>query len=499
MHRQFAFVELALLLTALSPAVWAQTPKAEMNTSSSVPAISIETSVPGEINIGTSARFVISVKNSGKSLAEGVSIQTTLPPTVKFVEANPNPSLTKDHLLQFDVGDLPPGTVRRIIVELLPQKTGPVDLQAKAFFSASTQSALQVRQPDLMIECGGPNTAQIGETVTFRVVVKNIGDGPAQQVVLTPQLPESSFIEGQAPQAVKIPVLAAGQSQEFKFVVRAAQRELLEGNFIAKAQGTREVQCSHQVKVLVPDLRVELTGTRVGFVGSEGEYALRTWNPGDTVLRSVRVALQVPEGLEVTTLSEQASIDRENRIYTWCLPSLEPGDSHTIQLKAKAAKVGRQLQQVVTVTDTPLRAQGSHLTHVISRADVEVSVNNAKEAIEVGVAEQLTVVVVNHGSRMAESVAVTVQLPEGIQAVATDGATTADQQVQFPAFRLKPAESKTLTFRVVGLTAGDHAIRASVATDFASLPTIAETLVYCFDTEELDRIARQLDAGVIVR
>jgi uncharacterized repeat protein (TIGR01451 family) len=500
MYRQIVLTGLALLLlTSLSPVVRGQNPAPEMNTSSAVPVISIETSVPGEINIGASAHFVISVKNSGKSIAEGVSIQTTLPPTVKFVEADPNPSLAKDRLLQFEVGDLAPGTVRRISIELIPQKTGPVDLQAKAFFSASTQSALQVRRPEITIQCGGPETAQIGETVTFRVVVQNIGDGPAQQVVLTPQLPESSYLESQVPHAAKIPVLAAGQAQEFKFVVRANQRELLEGNFIASAQGNREVQCSHRVKILCPDLRVEVTGTHIGFLGTEGEYALRTWNPGDTVLRGVRVALQVADGLEVTTLSEEASVDRENRIYTWCLPSLNPGDSHSIQLKAKAAKVGRQVQQVVAMTDAQLRAQGSHLTHVISRANVELAVSNAKEAIEVNAVEEFTISVVNHGSRAAETVTVTVQLPEGVQPVATDGSMTADRQVHFPGFRLKPAESKTLTFRAVGLSAGDHAVRATVETDFAAVPMIAETLVYFYDADELQRIARELDATVLVR
>lgn len=500
MHRQTVLIGLALLLlTSLTPVVRGQNPSPEMNTSSAVPVISIETSVPGEINIGTSAHFVIAVKNSGRSIAEGVSIQTTLPPTVKFVQADPEPSIAKDRLLQFEVGDLAPGTVRRITVELIPQKTGPVDLQARAFFSAATQSALQVRRPEITIQCGGPETAQIGETVTFQVVVKNVGDGPAQQVVLTPQLPESSYLEGQVPHAMKIAVLGAGQSQEFKFVVRASQRELLEGNFIATAQGTREVQCSHQVKILVPDLRVEVTGTDIGFLGTEGEYALRTWNPGDTVLHGVRVALQVAEGLDVTTLSEEGSVDREHRIYSWCLPTLNPGDSHTIQLKAKAVKVGRQVQQAVAITDTPLRAQGSHVTHVISRADVEVAVSNSKEAVPVGAAEEFTVVLLNHGSRTAETVTVTVQLPEGIQPVATDGSTTADQQVRFAGLRLKPTESKTLKFRAVGLTAGDHAVRATVETEFASVPTVAETVVYFYDAEELQRIARSLDGNTIVR
>lgn len=500
MYRQAVLAALTLLLlTSLSPIIQGQTRSPEMNTSSAAPVISIETSVPGEINIGQSAQFVISVKNAGKTLAEGVSIQTKLPATVKFVQANPEPSAANDRLIQFEVGDLPAGSVRRFTLELIPQKTGPVDLQTKAFFSASTQSALQVRQPEITIHCGGPETAQIGETVTFRVVVENIGDGPAQNVVLTPKLPESSYLESQVPRPAKLATLAAGQSQEFKFPVRAAEPGFLEGKFVASAQDNNDVQCSHRVKILRPDLRVEVDGTRVSFVGSEGEYKLRVWNPGDTVLHAVKLALQMPEGLPVTTLSEEATIDQGRHIYSWCLPSLKPGDSHIIQLKTKAVKVGRQVELAVAMTDTPLRAQDDHVTHVISRPDVDVAVSNAKEAIQVGTPEEFTVSVVNRGSRSAESVAVTVDLPEGLQPVASDGSTTAGQKVTFPGFRLNPGESKVLTFRAVGVTSGEHAVRAKAETEFAAVPTVAETVVYYYDDEELERIARELDTTVKVR
>jgi uncharacterized repeat protein (TIGR01451 family) len=496
-HAVFAGLVLALL-TSLSPLARGQD-RTPLNVSSAVPQISIETSVPGEINIGASAQFVIAVKNSGKSVAEGVSIQTTLPPAVKFVQANPAPTLVNDRLIQFEVGDLPPATVRRFTVELIPEKTGPVDLQTKAFFSASTQSALQVRQSEVTIHCHGPETAQIGETVTFRVVVENIGDGPAQNVVLTPQLPESSYIETQLPRPAKIAALPAGKSQEFKFVVRANQRDWLEGNFVASAQDNREVQCGHRVKILRPDLRVEVSGTRVSFLQAEGEYELRVWNPGDTILRSVRLALQLPEGLDVTTLSEEASVDPASRIYSWCLPTLNPGDSHTIQLKTKSAKVGRNIQLAVAMADADMRSQDDHLTHVISRADVDVAVINSKEAIEVGQMEEFAVSLVNRGSRTAETVGVTIQLPEGIEAMAAEGYTAAEQKVTFSAFRLNPGESKVLKFRAVGLEAGDQAVRATVETEFSHVPTIAETTVYFYDEDELQRIARELDAGIQVR
>ncbi len=499
MFRQAVFAGLTLALLASVSATGQGQERAGMNVSSAVPQISIETAVTGEINIGASAQFVIAVKNAGKSVAEGVSIQTTLPPAVKFVQANPEPSLANERLIQFEVGDLAPGTVRRFTLELIPERTGAVDLQTKAFFSATTQSALQVRQSEVTLSCHGPETAVLGENVTFRVVVENIGDGPAQNVELTPKLPESSYIESQVPRAAKIATLSAGGSQEFKFVVRAAQPGILEGTFVVSAQDNREVQCSHRVKVLRPELRVDVDGTRVNFLQSDGEFELRTWNPGDIALHAVKVALQIPQGLEVTTLSQAAEVDKENRIYSWCLSTLNPGDSHSIHLKTKATKVGQQIHLAVAMSGANLRAQDDHLTHVISRPDVDVAVNNTKEAIQVGQPEEFTVALVNRGSKTAENVGVTIQLPEGMEAIEGQGYTAEGNKVNFPSFPLTAGASKTLKFVAVGTAGGDRAVRATVETDFSHVPTIAETTVYFYDEDELQRIARELDATIRLR
>ena len=69
----------------------------------------------------------------------------------------------------------------------------------------------------------------------------------------------------------------------------------------------------------------------------------------------------------------------------------------------------------------------------------------------------------------------------------------------FASFPLSPGASKTLKFRAVGLAAGDQAVRATVETEFSSIPTIAETTVYFYDEDELQRIARELDDAVQVR
>ncbi|MCH5377411.1 MAG: DUF11 domain-containing protein, partial [Planctomycetes bacterium] len=296
-----AGVVLGLLATIAMPAI-GQERGSDRSVSTAVPVISVETSVPAEIDIGATATFVVSVKNAGKTLAEGVSIQTALPPTVRFVQATPAPSLTGDRLIQFEIGDLPTGAVRRFSLQLIPQQPGPVDLQTKAFFSTSTQSELQVRKSEVTIACHAPDSVRVGDLVTFRVVVENIGDGGARDLLLTPDLPASSHIDGQQPYAEKIALLPARQAKEFRFTVRATEGQWLEGNFVAATSDHREVECGRRVRILRPELQIDLDGTKVTFLDRETDYAIRVWNPGETPMEAVQVKLSVPVGHSVLAL-----------------------------------------------------------------------------------------------------------------------------------------------------------------------------------------------------
>ena len=491
------FVLGLIAITAL-PA-WGQESRADRNVSTALPMISIETSVPNEIDINSTGTFVVSVKNTGKSLAEGVSLQITLPQTVKFQDASPAPNLTGERLVQYEIGDLPAGAVRRFSLQLVPLRPGPVDLQTKAFFSASTQSALQVRQPEITIACSAPETTQIGETVTFRVAVKNIGDGTARDVVVTPTLPQSSYLDGKQPPAVTVPLLQAGETKELRFTARAAEGQWLESNFVAAVRGQGDVQCGKRVRIMRPDLQIDLDGTRVSFLEKEGEYVIRVWNPGDMLLRKVHITLNVPAGLQVSTISRAANIDSQRRVFEWCVPELAPGASETVMLKAKANVTGAHIQNVTATTEPRLAAQDDHRTLILTRPDVDVAVANTKEAIEVGNVEEFSVWLGNRGSKTADHVDVQVLLPAAIQAVESDDYELLGQQLTFPQMSLAVGEEKLLKFRAIGASAGDHAVRAIIQTDYSTQPTVAETTVYFYDDEELERVARDLDGNVRLR
>lgn len=489
MRTRTTIFSLGLLLSSVMT-VSAQDSATKMNVSATGPAITVETSVPAEINIGSTAKFVITVKNRGRSPAEGVSVQSTIPETVEFLRSDPEPSLSAERLVQFEIGDLAAGASRRITIDLLPQRQGPVDLATRAVFAASTQSALHVRRPEIAIECRAQKEAIIGDDVRFSVIVHNVGDGPARDIVITPSLPEAAHIASKAPTAVQLASLPADNKKEYSITARAIDVDFLEAEFVVTSPGGKELRCGERVKILHPQLGVDVDGSRVTYLKREGQYTVRVWNPGDTALEGVEAVLTLPPALRVTTLSSAADVDRANGTLTWCVGLMRPGDEHKFSLRAKSNDVGAHIQVACAdATNADVTVTDDHRTIVATRPEVDVAVLNSKEAIEVGEAEEFTVWVRNLGSKAAERVSVQVVLPESLFPVASEAYTTAGQRLVYPQFELAPGQEKTLEFKAASMGAGEYAVQAIVEAEGTALATKAETTVYFFDDEELERLA----------
>jgi uncharacterized repeat protein (TIGR01451 family) len=358
---------------------------------------------------------------------------------------------------------------------------------------------LHVRQPEIAIECRAQEEAVIGDEVRFCVVVRNLGDGPARDVVITPSLAEAAHIAAKPPTKVKIASLPANGKKEYCITARAIDVDYLTAEFAVTSLGGEELKCGERVKILRPQLGVDVDGSRVTYLKREGQYTVRVWNPGDTALEGVKVVLTLPAGLQVTTLSSAARVDNVKHTLTWCVGLMQPGDEHKFSLKARSNVEGTHTQVACADSTTAdVKVTDDHRTIVATRPEVDVAVLNSQEAIEVGEAEEFTVWMRNLGSKDAKSVSVQVILPETLFPVASEAYTTAAQRLVYPQFDLAPGEHRSLKFKAASLDVGEYAVQAIVETEGTALATKAETTVYFFDDEELERLANgQPSAGAL--
>lgn len=160
--------------------------------------------------------------------------------------------------------------------------------------------------PGLSLRVLGPEAVALGQNVTFRIEVTNMGDLPARDVVVSDALPPtlkfvSSNPPGQAfadrmewrlgdlPAKLTRPIDVTAQAVragDVRYTVRARS-----------ADGLATEQHLDRLRITAPTLQLEVTGPAVADVGSEAQFAIRVTNRGTTPLRNVQIVDQFDPGL----------------------------------------------------------------------------------------------------------------------------------------------------------------------------------------------------------
>ncbi|HVK19863.1 MAG TPA: SpaA isopeptide-forming pilin-related protein [Actinokineospora sp.] len=161
-----------------------------------------KTTDTGDILAGELARFTVTVRNLGPGTAYGVHLTDPLPGDIEWVE---NPDVTEcaidEGVLTCDWPSIAPlgmvtvtveGTTPDAVCGELPN-TATVSATNETNAENNTASAtiLVTCLPNIIIEkVADDDTIDAGETAAFTISVKNIGAGPAQNVVMTDELPD---------------------------------------------------------------------------------------------------------------------------------------------------------------------------------------------------------------------------------------------------------------------------------------------------------------------
>jgi hypothetical protein len=330
----------------------------EGHTRTTLPIISAEVLGPEEINVGSVASYAVLVANLGEAVVDRVHVNVHLPPTAEPVQMHPRPVSREGTSVRFEIGRLTPKTRQRIQIELLAKQRGPMDLRAEAVFTAVASVATKVCLPELAMSVSGPEAVVIGDAATFKVVIENRGDGPAEEVTI-------AQADGDGPQAMTgaahVGRLAPGEAREIYLSAMADRAGRFAARFIARAWGGLETRAQTVLLVAQPMLAMEASGPRVCAVQSPEVFTLTVANPGDAPASNVEAVAAIPAGLHVIAFDRPVQFEASRRIVRWRLPSLLPGARETLRLKAAALHADRFVLQTAAAADHNLRAEAEHL------------------------------------------------------------------------------------------------------------------------------------------
>lgn len=434
------------------------------------PSVTIEKIAPREIQLNQPADFQLIVKNIGRVAANNVRVFDEIPAGAQLIEATPQPSRGSAGRIDWNLGTLQPGQEKRIKLKLKPTRPGEMGSVAQVTIAAQASMRTRVTKPEISIFHKSAPKVLIGDRVAFDIVVKNDGDGPANNVMIQEDLPpQLLFSEGYRELEYAIGTLAPGQSKNINLVLKAAEIGPFRNTMVVHADGDLNDQHSIDMEVIAPKLQLSADGPARRFLNRETEHTFSVRNAGTAKATNVELACQLPSGLKFLSTNNQGKYDPSSHAVFWSLAELAEQMTASVELVTSPIEPGSQDLKFEATADLEQTAALTRPLAVQHLVDVFFDIDDVVDPIEVGADTSYKIRVVNQGTKTAANVILQVNFPNGIKPVSVDGNVANEirgNQIAFsPITSMNPGDEISMTITATGQSAGDHKVVVNLAAD----------------------------------
>lgn len=310
------------------------------------------------------------------------------------------------------------------------------------------------QQPALSVQKIAPTEIQVGKPAKFRIQVRNVGNRPANDVVVRDPIPQGTRLLGSTPRAElingelywQLGTLSVGEERELE--VNAMPTA--EGEIGSVATVTFTTHASVKVRCTLPQLALRLSAPDEVMVGGEQRVKIELHNPGSGDATGVILLENVPEELRHT-----AGPALEFEVGT-----LRAGETRKMELVLTAEKAGPVINRIIARGDGDLEVEQEIKFEVIAPA-LEIGVEGPGRRY-LNKPATYTVHVGNPGTATAKDIELTTKLPKGMRFVRANNLGEYDSATHAVYWSL--AELGKGTVGAVKLTtlptvSGDHEIQ----------------------------------------
>lgn len=432
------------------------------------PMLSVETVGPRTIVVGRESTYQVYLLNSGEAAAEELVVHVSLPEwaEVAALEASVGEAKTPDvkkpdGTIQWKLARLDAKSRERLTLKIVPRQSRPFDLAVRwDFRPAASQAMIEVQEAKLALQLDGPRDVLYGKKELYSLKLTNSGNGAAENVVI--QLTPIGAGENLSA-SHKLGLLAAGQERSLEVELTARQAGDLLIQAEARADGGIRADLSERVLVRRADLKADVEGPKVQYVGATTSYAVRIRNSGTAPARDVRLSIVLPAGATYLSGVEGAKVLGGGDKLDWTIETLNPEVEQCFTLKCKLAAAGAGRLRLSVAADDDLTALAETIVQVEAVANLTMDVKDPTGPMPVGDEAVYEVRVRNRGTKEARNVEVFGYFSRGIEPTAAEGAASqlgAGQVVFQPIASIGPGEEVMLKVRAKAETAGNHIFRA---------------------------------------
>ena len=437
------------------------------------PTVLVETAGPKSLVLGKPANYRIRARNVGDENARQVIVTMVMPPSVQLRDirgslGSPRQVATQSGAVavQWEIAVLPGRSEGLLDLTLVATQTRPFELGVEvAYAPVHSISPISVLEPKLEMAIDGPTDILFGDSQIFKVIARNNGTGPVENVSMTIM----PIKKGQSPTVIdSIGSIAAGEQKVIELELTAKQAGTLQLLAETSADNGLTAQASHDVLVRRAELAISTQGPGIKYAATTAAYNVLVVNSGNATASGINVIAQLPTGSKFISASHGGSHDENTNRVTWTLESLDANTQQQLEVLSMLQVEGNNILQVNATADQGLNSRHEMITRVESVADLKLQVNDPTGPIPVGQEVEYEFRLTNRGTKEARGVQVTVTFDNGIEPISVVGGrgSVQGEQVQLNSIPAVHAGQEVLVKVLArGRAEGNHTYRAEVRCD----------------------------------
>lgn len=450
------------------------------------PAVAMEWSGPAVVKANSPTDYTLTVRNACGQNLQKVVVQVRAPKGVEIVGVAPAVKPV-DGVFLWDLGTLPAKDSKAMTVTLRRPVRGEMTCQAWVTFTGTAAMSASVKEPKLSVSLKAPDTVILGDKFPVEYAVRNAGDYPADEVVLT-------LTPGTPAGEMSAVVLKPGQSHAAAAEFVATSGGVMTYEAVATGADGLKATTKATVNVLVPKLEVKVSGPAERLIGKKVPYTVTVTNSGEVPVHGVTVSETLPDGFKVSSTGDGT---RTDDTLTWSAGDLPPGAGRVFEFEGVTHKPGPLTHKVRAAGDRNTTAAGECVTTVEGIPGLRMELVDSADPVEKNGEVTYQIKVTNTGTKADADVAIECELPPEFEFVSGSGPTkgqlrvaagisakeglTTSRTVRFePISVLAPKTEAVFKVKVKGVSTGDVRFKAVMTSKHLTAPVTNEesTRVY---------------------
>jgi uncharacterized repeat protein (TIGR01451 family) len=372
-------------------------------------AVTLEWSGPPTVRLNKANAYTLTVKNVSSQPLQKMTVQVRAAKGAKIDSKKPAVA-AMDGVYLWEIPTLDVKQSKDFAILVTPTLPGETGCQAWVTFTGTSAMKVQVLSPEVKVEIMAPEKAVIGDTVVVHYTIRNQGNCPLDNLQVS-----MSGLEKTA-KTLLIPQLKAGETKTHIETIRAATGGIMPFGVSVNHSECTPVSASAKTQVLVPQLKLTMTGPKESLVNRPTNYTLRVQNTGEVRVKDLRVTLKEPAGWNLKESGWATMCDR--------LPTeLAPGGIAEIQFGVRPAVTGTANWQAEATGDHQTRAMADCVTVVQGISALRMELVDLVDPVEKGHETTYEIRVTNTGTQADSNIVISCPLPEQVKFIRASGPT----------------------------------------------------------------------------